>query len=83
MTDYLTTTEDEMDYEDYFPEERRMAFCDEYVLHEGHTYRALNGNTYSCPGFIQEDLDELERIANLPPCQHGMSAQLCSGPQHY
>ena len=72
-------------YEGWFSEVDALprAFCDVYVVHAPHTYFALNHNVYDCAGFTQDDLDECERIANLPPCEHGMSADLCTGPNHY
>lgn len=72
--------------EDWYPEEpgdRLYAFCDQYVVHEAHTYRALNGNTYRCSGFDAEDEAAVRAEALRPPCEHGLSASLCAGPGHY
>lgn len=59
------------------------AFCDGYTVHDPHAYRAVNGNTYDCPGFDADDMAELVRKENEPPCEHGLSADLCAGPMHY
>lgn len=58
------------------------AFCDNYTVHDGHTYRAINTNWYRCDGLSEEDLAEIE-AADALVCEHGMSLQLCAGPQHY
>lgn len=78
------------EYDDYpdewfpeFPGDTRFAFCDDNEVHAEHTYRAINGNTYICNGFTEEDAAYLEELASAPPCEHGMSAHLCSGPMHY
>lgn len=65
------------------PERTPAAFCDVYAVHEPHAYRALNRNTYLCPGFTDDDLGEVERLAAEPLCEHGLSAWLCAGPNHY
>ena len=80
-----------MDYDDYDPGYRDFpyensgdpAFCDGYEAHEAHAYRAVNGNTYSCPGLSAEDMAALEAEANQPSCEHGLSQSLCAGPGHY
>ena len=59
------------------------AFCDEYVVHEPHVYRALNGTNYRCCGLDAEAMAALEAEAARPPCEHGLSAALCAGPGHY
>lgn len=69
----------EMEYAEPIP----RAFCDQYEIHEGHAYRAVNGNTYLCSGFDAEDMASLEREMNAEPCEHGLSQSLCSGPMHY
>lgn len=71
----------EEDYEDDY-EPSPFAFCDEYEAHEPHHYVAINQNVYSCPGMSAE---EYEEWAAYDPgvCEHGLSADLCSGPMHY
>lgn len=59
------------------------AFCDVYTVHEPHTYLAINTNVYACPGFSAQDLVDLEALENAAPCEHGLSAHLCNGPNHY
>lgn len=65
-----------------FPGDTRYAFCDVYEPHEPHSYRALNGNTYSCSGLSSDDLASIERLTE-PRCEHGLSAYLCRGPMHW
>lgn len=69
----------EMEYAEPIP----RAFCDQYEIHNDHVYRAINGNTYSCPGFDAEDMAALVAEQNAPPCEHGLSQSLCAGPGHY
>lgn len=92
MQDSPAATDEEWDddgydpdyYEIDFPSDlQRRAFCDVYEVHAAHNYRAINTNHYDCPGLTHGDLAECERIANLPPCEHGLSADLCAGPNHY
>lgn len=75
------------DYEEeWYPEEPgqiRYAFCDNYEIHEPHTYCALNGWTLECSGFDDEDYEAMVKEQNAPPCEHGLSASLCAGPGHY
>lgn len=73
------------EYEDWEPiEPLPLAFCDQYVVHEPHIYRAINGNWYDCRlGLTQDDLNAIEAEAALPPCEHGLSATMCAGPNHY
>lgn len=59
------------------------AFCDQYVVHEPHVYRAVNGETYKCPGWDEKDEAALRAEMLEPPCEHGLSARLCTGPGHY
>jgi predicted heme/steroid binding protein len=61
----------------------RDAYCDVYNVHDGHTYRAVNGNTYDCPGLLAagSHASLVESDADL--CEHGMSASLCGGPMHW
>lgn len=58
------------------------AFCDFYEAHEPHVYVALNAETYSCPGLSAGELEELDAY-DPGTCEHGLSADLCSGPMHY
>jgi hypothetical protein len=74
---------DEDAYWDYDAEDVPRSFCDDYEVHEAHYYTAINGTVYECPGLSQADREALEEEANRPPCEHGMSADLCSGPNHY
>lgn len=60
----------------------RNAYCDVYEVHDGHIYRALNGNHYDCPGLSAGDHASLIESAN-DVCEHGMSAALCGGPMHW
>lgn len=83
IANYMAQTEDD----DWFPDFREdvkgnPGFCDYYEVHEAHNYRAVNHNHYNCPGFTQADLDELLAQAN-DRCEHGLSAQLCGGFNHY
>lgn len=57
-------------------------FCDVYEPHEEHLYRAINTDTYLCPGITAAALDEIEYRYSAP-CEHGLSAYLCAGPNHY
>lgn len=58
-------------------------FCDDYVVHEAHTYRALNGTNYRCSGLDVAMLAGIFEEADAPSCEHGLSASLCAGPMHY
>jgi len=58
------------------------AYCDGHEIHERHHYVALNGNTYSCPGLSAAELAEWDAY-DPGTCEHGLSADLCSGPSHY
>jgi hypothetical protein len=69
-------------YSDDYPE-IRVSFCDDYAVHEPHHYRAINGESYDCWGFTQEELNDMIAAEQVAPCEHGMSASLCNGPQHY
>jgi hypothetical protein len=58
------------------------AFCNSYTAHEAHVYVALNSEMYACPGLTAGDL--ADHLAYDPgTCEHGLSADLCSGPNHY
>jgi hypothetical protein len=59
------------------------AFCDNYEVHEAHSYWAINRNMYQCGGFTAGDLADAEAEAARPPCEHGLSASLCGGPMHW
>lgn len=74
----------EDDGEDYYegPVVDGRAFCDSYDPHEAHVYTAINCNVYSCPGLTEAQLAEMERESEAT-CEHGLSAWLCSGPNHY
>jgi hypothetical protein len=67
---------------EYDAEPTPRAFCDVYQPHEPHWYRALNHQDYSCPGITQQELDDLAALTE-PRCEHGLSAYLCGGPQHW
>lgn len=56
-------------------------FCDQYTAHEKHYYVALNAEVYRCYGITQEALDDAAKPQ--PECEHGLSSNLCSGPNHY
>lgn len=64
---------------DYGPDEPlSRAFCDIYVVHGPHAYRALDRQHYDCPG-----LTDVELAYDPGTCEHGMRADLCAGPGHY
>lgn len=75
-------SEDYPEEEFYDPEPVTRGFCDGYEVHEPHVYVAINQNLYSCPGLTQEQLDEMDAY-DPGTCEHGLSADLCSGPMHY
>lgn len=82
--DEQTDPRDEPWYPD-FPGQPYMnrAFCDVYEVHDEHGYRAINHESYNCPGFTAQDRAELDAIEAEPPCEHGMSARDCGGPMHW
>jgi len=80
-----TPTAEELEYEEYMYDNEPSpprAFCDEYVVHEPHVYVAINANMYSCSGLTVADLAEIDAY-DPGTCEHGLSADLCSGPSHY
>lgn len=70
------------DYDGGYYEPAPRAFCDLYQVHETHYYVAINGRTYNCIGCTPEDMLYIESY-DPGECEHGLSADLCSGPMHY
>lgn len=83
---YQIMSETQAEYEPeedwYDPEPVDRAFCDSYEVHEPHIYTAINANLYDCPGLTESQLAEIEERSE-ETCEHGLSAWLCSGPNHY
>ena len=66
----------------YFYERVLYGFCDLYKPHEAHVYCAINSMMFACPGITSEDLAEMDSESKAV-CEHGLSASLCNGPNHY
>ena len=77
--------EDELPEDDYYNDEPMPAhgWCGDYEVHSRHFYTAINCEVYDCSGLTDEDLAEVEAGNALPPCEHGLSSDLCAGPGHY
>lgn len=70
--------------EDYYSDEPTpVSFCDNYQIHDAHYYTAINTCGYFCHGFSAADLAAVEAAEAAEPCEHGLSAHLCNGPNHY
>lgn len=67
----------------YDDEPITRTFCDNYIVHLGHCYQAINGNVYQCVGLSNQDMADMIALSNRPPCEHGLSADLCYGFGHY
>lgn len=74
------------DYDDWDtyrdePLDNTPAFCDVYDVHEPHGYFDRCARFHRCPGLTQDERDEMDKP--VEECEHGLSAWLCSGPNHY